>query len=117
MKKFFMFISLIAVAFVSALIVKAEMPVEKRIAIIKALKLNGTIGENNKGLLEFRTSDRKAAAVVEEENAYRLKNYKEIAAKTSSTPEAVGAERAKQIQKEDPPGVWHQDQSGNWKKK
>ncbi len=102
---------------IAAQSLKAEMNPKERIAIIKALKTKGLIGENNKGLVEFRTDDHKAAEVVNEENSYRLKNYKDIAAKTGTSAESVGMQRAKQIVQEDSSGSWHQTQDGTWTQK
>ncbi len=93
------------------------MDSKQRLAIIKGLKLNGAVGENNKGFLEFRTDDKKAAAVVDEENAERKKAYAEIAKKTGTSVDAVGAQRAAQIAKEESAGVWVQDAEGKWAKK
>ncbi len=107
----------VVLIFAGAFAVNAEMSSKERIAIVKALKLKGIVGENNKGLLEFKSTDRKAAAVVDEENASRLKAYKEIADKTGASLDAVGAQRAKQIAQEDPSGVWLQSSDGSWKKK
>ncbi|OGV36910.1 MAG: hypothetical protein A2X48_15910 [Lentisphaerae bacterium GWF2_49_21] len=93
------------------------MDSKQRLAIIKGLKIKGIVGENNKGLLEFRTADKSAAAVVDEENAERTKAYSEIAKKTKVEVADVGAQRAAQIAKEESAGVWLQDAEGKWKKK
>lgn len=90
---------------------------KQRLAIIKGLKIKGIVGENNKGLLEFKTSDQSAAAVVSEENSERLKTYADVAKKTGATASDVGAQRAAQIAKEESAGVWIQDAKGAWSKK
>lgn len=89
----------------------------QRLAIIKGLKLKGIVGENNKGMLEFRSGDKKAEAVVEEENSNRLKIYKETAQKSGLSVDAVGAQRAAQIAKEESSEVWLQDENGKWYQK
>lgn len=92
----------------------AEIKEKERLAIVKALKNKGDVGENNKGLLEFRTDDRKAEEVVQQENSARTERYKEIAGKTGTTLDKVGEQRAKQILEEDPPKTWHQTLDGKW---
>lgn len=93
------------------------MDSKQRLAIIKGLKIKGTVGENNKGLLEFKTGDKSAAAVVNEENAERSKTYADVAKKTGVSAEDVGEQRAVQIAKEESAGVWIQDAKGAWSKK
>jgi hypothetical protein len=93
------------------------MDSKQRLAIIKGLKIKGVVGENNKGFLEFKTGDKSAAAVVNEENAERSKAYADVAKKTGSTAAAVGELRAAQIAKEEASGVWVQDAKGAWSKK
>ncbi len=88
-----------------------------RVAIIKGLKLKGLIGENNKGLLEFRTADRAAEGIVNEENAERSRVYSEIGQKSGVSSENVGKQRAAQIAGEEPGGVWIQNADGSWFKK
>jgi hypothetical protein len=93
------------------------MDAKQRLAIIKGLKIKGIIGENNKGLLEFRTGDKSAQAVVDEENGERSKVYGDVAKKTGTSVAAVGAQRAAQIAKDEAAGAWIQDADENWKKK
>ncbi len=109
--------SSVALLFVCSLAVCGEMSSAERVKIVKALKLKGIVGENNKGLLEFRGDEKTAEDVVEQENAARQKTYKEIAQKNGSSADAVGEARAKQIAKEEASGVWIQDPSGKWSKK
>ena len=89
----------------------------QRLAIIKALKLKGLVGENNKGFLEFRTNDKTAEPVVNEENSERAKAYQEVARKTGADAEKVGTQRSVQIASGEPGGVWIQEQNGSWIKK
>ncbi len=93
------------------------MDSKQRLAIIKGLKIKGIVGENNQGLLEFKTADKSAKGVVDEENAERTKAYGDVAKKTGADADTVGAQRAAQIAKEEAAGVWVQDASGTWKKK
>lgn len=94
-----------------------SMDAKQRLAIIKGLKLKGIVGENNQGLLEFRTGDRTASAIVDEENSERTKAYAEIAKNTGVSVSAVGAQRANQIAQEESAGVWIQKPDGSWYKK
>jgi uncharacterized protein len=89
----------------------------QRLAIIKALKLKGIVGENNKGYLEFRSGDTQALDVVNEENSVRSKVYEDIAKSSGVSVETVGSQRASQIAAGEVSGVWIQDIAGNWKKK
>ena len=89
----------------------------QRLAIIKGLKIKGIVGENNKGLLEFKTADKSAAAIVDEENSERSKAYADVAKKTGAAGADVGAQRAAQIAQGEAKGVWIQDAKGAWSKK
>ncbi|HCE43335.1 MAG TPA: DUF1318 domain-containing protein [Lentisphaeria bacterium] len=93
------------------------MDAKQRLAIVKGLKLKGIVGESNKGLLEFKTGDKSAQAVVDEENAERSKVYGDVAKKNGTSVAVVGAQRAAQISKDESAGVWIQDADGTWKKK
>lgn len=105
----------LAVLSLIGLAVLAVSP-QERLAIIKALKSSGTVGENNVGLVEFK-GEKKAAEIVAEENAERMKIYKAIAEKQGVSPEQVGKERAVQISKDAEKGVWIQSPDGSWQKK
>lgn len=88
-----------------------------RLPVINELKANGLVGENNQGFLEFRTSDRPQADVINAENQDRQTVYAAIAARQNTTPEFVGQARAGQIANSEPGGVWIQDASGAWRRK
>lgn len=91
---------------------------EQRLPAIDRLKTAEAVGENNRGLLEVRGSGgADAAAVVAEENRDREAVYALIAKETGANAEAVGRARARQIAANSRPGVWVQDESGQWKKK
>lgn len=95
--------------------IRARM--EKRIPQIDALKTQGSLGENNRGFLEVRSSAAEADSVAATENADRTSVYASIAAKTGATADAVGKARAKQIATNSAAGVWLQRESGEWYKK
>jgi hypothetical protein len=88
-----------------------------RLPAIKALKSQGLVGENNRGLLEFRTANRSQKAVVEAENRDRMKVYDAIARKEGTTAEFVGQRRAQQIAAAASPKEWLQNQAGSWYQK
>lgn len=95
--------------------VRARM--EQRLPKIDALKAQGALGENNRGLLEVRENQAEASSVSSEENADRTVVYAAIARQTGSSPAAVGVARAKQIAANSARGVWLQQESGEWYKK
>ena len=118
------FFSLIAVALVLSLSAFAESAadirhrMEQRLPKIDALKSQEAVGETNRGFLEARKADvPDAAAVVADENRDRDAVYALIAKQTGSDAEAVGHARAKQIAAGSRPGVWVEDESGQWHKK
>ena len=89
-----------------------------RLEAIDALKQEGKIGENNRGLLEPRRAlPRPQEALVREENEDRTLVYSVIAERTDKTVAEVGRQRAAQIAKRSQPGVWLQDAKGNWYRK
>jgi uncharacterized protein len=91
---------------------------EQRLGQIDALKSKGVVGENNRGFVEVRgQGDASAAGVVSEENKDREIVYATIAKETGATPEAVGRKRAQRIAQNSNPGVWVQDEAGNWARK
>ncbi len=85
-----------------------------RIPAITGLKDKGIIGENNKGLLEFRTGDKGSAKLVAEENNDRSKVYAAIAKKQGASPALVGQRRAKMIADKGKKGHWFQKSNGSW---
>lgn len=95
-----------------------QQRMKERVPAIDELKVNGLVGENNKGFLEARgTVDATAAALIQAENTDRQAAYVAIAGKTGMTPQAVGEGRAAQIAQRSAPGVWLQSPSGSWYKK
>ncbi len=84
---------------------------------IRELKTKGIIGENSKGYLEFRGSNREEEDVVEAENKDRKTIYSAIAKQQGTTAELVGKRRAIQLGKKADPGDWLRDESGKWVRK
>ena len=99
----------------SAADIKARM--NKRISQVKALKVKGIVGENNKGFLEFVGASKEGADVVFAENSDRSKVYAAIAKQQGSAAELVGKLRASKIASLAAKGEWIQDASGKWIKK
>jgi len=78
----------------------------------------GLIGENNAGFVSARSSlNNKQREMVAEENKDRTIIYTAIAARTNSTAEEVGKQRAAQIAKAAKRGLWLQDMEGKWYRK
>jgi len=87
-----------------------------RMPRLNALKASGSIGENNRGMVEALHTE--AASVVADENRDRVLVYAAVAKENKWTPaEAVGKLRAKQIALESPSGFWLQRADGSWYKK
>lgn len=117
MISFFLSIILItgASAFAGSEKIKARM--KERLPVIKALKAEGIIGENNKGYLVFIGGNKAKEDVVNAENSDREKVYSAIAKQQGTTVDLVGTRRATQIAKKAKSGQWIQDQSGKWYQK
>jgi uncharacterized protein len=88
---------------------------EQRLPQIDQLKAQEIVGENNRGFLEERKAG--GGATLADENRDREAIYALIAKETGASADAVGRARAKQIAANSAPGVWVQDEAGNWKKK
>lgn len=86
----------------------------ERIPAINALKDQGLIGENNVGLLEFRTDQKPSQALISEENSDRQTVYAAIAKKEGAPAELVGQRRAKMIADNGKSGHWFQAADGKW---
>ncbi len=87
---------------------------KKRLPLIKKLKAQGIVGEDNAGFLQFVGANKKNADVVAAENKDRRTVYKAIAKQQGTTAELVGKRRALQIAKRAKSGEWVQDAGGNW---
>ena len=88
-----------------------------RLPVIKALKDQGIVGENNIGFLEFIGNRKEKADVIEAENKDRKLVYEAIAKKQGTTTEVVGQHRAIQIADKAQSGEWLQDVNGKWYQK
>jgi uncharacterized protein YdbL (DUF1318 family) len=88
-----------------------------RLPVIKSLKDQGIIGENNSGYLEFVGNKKERADVIEAENQDRKLVYSAIAKQQGTTVELVGKHRAIQIAQKAQPGEWLQDANGKWYQK
>lgn len=90
---------------------------EQRLGALEELKAREVVGENNRGYAELRGNAAGADKLVGDENRDREAVYALIAQQTGSSTESVGRARAKQIAAHSRPGVWVQDESGQWKRK
>ena len=88
-----------------------------RLPVIKALKDQGIVGENNTGFLEFVGNRKEKADVVAAENQDRKLVYEAIAKKQGTTAEVVGKHRAIQIAGKAQDSEWLQDANGKWYQK
>ena len=95
----------------------AQQRIASRQSSVAALKEKGVLGESNRGLLEVRQAEAGADRVAADENTDRGVIYAELAKKTGAAPDSVGRTRAKQIAANSKPGLWVQDESGQWRKK
>ena len=99
---------------VSAVADDIKTRMKNRLPVIKKLKTQGIVGENNKGYLQFIGEKKAEADVVAAENEDRKTVYKAIAKQQATTAELVGKRRALQIAQKASPGEWVQDASGKW---
>jgi len=106
---------LITNAYSSSKAIKQRMI--ERLPVIKSLKDQGIVGENNKGYLEFVGQKKEKADVIKAENKDRKLVYGAIAKQQGTTAEVVGKHRAIQIASKAQPGEWLQDATGKWHKK
>lgn len=88
-----------------------------RLPAITALKDQGAVGENNKGLLEYRSGNKVNQATVKAENQDRSKVYAAIAKKEGVPATLVGERRAKRIAEIGQKGHWFQKADGKWYQK
>lgn len=88
----------------------------ERKPILDAMLADGTLGENNIGLLEYRGKELHLE-IVKNENLDRLKLYKALGKRMNKTFTEVGQLKAIKIAKEAPPGTWLQSERGRWYRK
>lgn len=93
-----------------------QLTVGERVAIVKALKLKGIVGENNAGYLEFRGAPQ-AREVVKLQNKARKQQYKKIAQRLDVPLAQVQQQRARQLRQQSPAGTWIQQPDGAWVRK
>ncbi|MFO1449779.1 MAG: DUF1318 domain-containing protein [Opitutaceae bacterium] len=124
MKRILLCFSLFVSLFGSVVVTRAEdlgaikSRMEQRLPALDALRKKGAIGENNRGLTEVRQNVDNAASVSAAENQDRLLVYAEIGkGQGGASVEQVGRLRARQIAKSSTPGVWLQQESGEWYQK
>ncbi len=120
-RRFFFIIAVAVTALLSGVLNSQAASIKERmlarIPAINALKDKGTIGENNQGYLELRTSDKSAQTLIMEENKDRKSVYGAIAQKQQVDIALVGQRRAKQISDIGSRGHWFQKPDGTWYKK
>ena len=87
-------------------------------AAVKALLDRKVAGFTNTAMLEARdgaTDDDKITIV--EENAKRLKRFREVAQKSGTSIEAVQKRRIVKLREKSAAGTWLQSDDGTWKQK
>ena len=107
----------IFLAGISALADDIKTRMKNRLPVIKELKAQGIVGEDNRGYLQFVGGKQAKPDVVAAENKDRQTVYAAIAKQQGTTAELVGQRRALQIAKRANKGEWVQDKSGKWLKK
>ena len=89
----------------------------QRVSSIDSLKLSGKVGENNIGLLAQRGAlSSKETALMNAENKDRRALYGILAKRLKLSVKVVGQGRAEELRKKSAPGVWLQDNDGQWYK-
>lgn len=89
----------------------------ERVASVDALKLSGSVGENNKGFLEQRAMLNPAQTkTMNDENGDRKALYTILANRLGLSVAVVGQGRAESIRNKSAPGVWIQQPNGQWTK-
>lgn len=99
-------------------IAAVQESMKERLPRIDAMKLEGVVGENNRGYLEARQDlSAEQRKVLEAENADRTKLYAHVANRAGVDAAQVGVQRARQIRERSPRGIWLQSPDGKWFKK
>jgi len=88
----------------------------RRKPTIDAMLVDGTLGENNIGLLEYREKELHLK-IIKVENLDRLKLYKALGKRMNKTFTEVGRLKAIKIANEAPSGTWLQNKHGRWYRK
>lgn len=85
-----------------------------RIPAIDALKDQGIVGDNNKGLLEYRSDNKPQQELVNAENRDRSAVYEAIGKSEGAAATPVAERRAKKIAESGASGHWLQKADGTW---
>jgi hypothetical protein len=88
-----------------------------RLPTIDAMKNSGIVGENNQGLLEYRSAKKPHQNIVAAENQDRQRVYAAIAHKIGTSPAMVGQRRARKLAEIGAKGQWFQSPAGKWYRK
>jgi uncharacterized protein YdbL (DUF1318 family) len=115
----FLFVFIACMLFIASSVHSADIKerMAARIPAIDALKDQGTIGENNKGFLEYRTGNKPQQQLVAEENKDRALVYEAISKQQGAPTALVGERRAKMISDNGKAGQWFQKSDGTWFRK
>lgn len=115
----FLYVFIACTLFLSSVVHSASIKEDMaaRIPAIDALKDQGIVGENNKGFLEFRSTDKKQQDLVLAENRDRSAVYEAIGKSEGAAASLVGERRAKKIAASAASGHWLQKADGTWFKK
>ncbi len=89
----------------------------ERAPTIKQLKIQGIVGENNSGYLEFVGSAQPQADVVAQENTDRKAIYSYFAKQQNTTLAVVESVQAKRKAEKADPGEYVQNPDGSWAKR
>ena len=90
---------------------------KQRLPGIVQMKLDGIVGENAQGFLEFVTGNKVNADMVEAENKDRQAVYSAISAQQGVDAQTVGKRRAIQIFSQAQKGEYLKNEQGAWYKK
>lgn len=90
---------------------------KQRLPGIVQMKLDGIVGENAQGFLEFVTGNRVNADLIAAENKDRQAVYSAISAQQGVDVETVGKRRAIQIFSQAQQGEYLKNEQGVWYKK
>ena len=111
----FMLVAVFAVQGAFANDIKDRM--KQRLPVIVQMKLQGIVGENADGFLEFVAGNKTNADVIESENKDRQTVYSAISAQQGVDAATVGKRRALQIVNQAQKGEYLKNEAGVWYKK
>ncbi|MDY0376392.1 MAG: DUF1318 domain-containing protein [Desulfobacterium sp.] len=90
---------------------------KQRLPEIVQMKLDGIVGENAQGFLEFVTDNKVNADLIAAENKDRQAVYSAISAQQGVDVQTVGQRRAIQIFSQAQKGEYLKNEQGSWYKK